>query len=124
MNDEKRLLILEEYLNSSQTKASFQKERGLGKCTISRWLSIFALEDKPTARQVSMKEPTMPSWQPQEQEVGTIDPQDEIARLKKELREKELELKKSNMLRDAYSKMIDLAEEKYSIAIRKNSGAK
>jgi hypothetical protein len=34
------------------------------------------------------------------------------------------ELKQSNMARDAYDYMIDLAEKTYNIPVRKNSGAK
>ena len=35
-----------------------------------------------------------------------------------------VELKQSNMARDAYDYMIDLAEKTYNIPVRKNSGAK
>jgi hypothetical protein len=35
-----------------------------------------------------------------------------------------IELKQSNMARDAYDCMIDLAEKTYNIPVRKNSGAK
>lgn len=36
----------------------------------------------------------------------------------------EHELKESNMARDVYDRMIDLAEEKFAIPVRKNSAAK
>lgn len=48
----------------------------------------------------------------------------EIARLKREVRSQSLELKRMEMSRDAYERMILLAEERYGIAIRKNSDAK
>lgn len=48
----------------------------------------------------------------------------EIARLKQELRSKSLDLKRTEMARDAYERMIVLAEERYGIPIRKKSGAK
>ena len=48
----------------------------------------------------------------------------EIARLKEELRSKSLDLKRAEMARDVYERMILLAEERYGIPIRKKSGAK
>ena len=43
----------------------------------------------------------------------------EIARLKQELRSKSIDLKRTEMARDAYERMIVLAEERYGIPIRK-----
>ncbi len=117
MNDEKRLSLLHEYLHSSMLITSFEKEKGLSKNSISRWLSIFALEDSPSIVEVAMPTDTIDTGM-------SPAPQDEIQRLKLQLREKELELKQATMACDAYKKMIELAEEKYSIVIRKNSGAK
>ena len=48
----------------------------------------------------------------------------EIALLKEELRSKSLDLKRTEMARDAYERMIVLAEERYGIPIRKKSDAK
>ena len=44
--------------------------------------------------------------------------------MRQELKVKELELKRATMARDAYERMIVIAEEKYAIPIRKNSDAK
>lgn len=52
-----------------------------------------------------------------------LNPDDEIVRLRKELKIKELELKRATMARDAYERMIVIAEEKYAIPIRKSSGS-
>ena len=49
---------------------------------------------------------------------------DEIARLKEELHLKDLELKKTQIQRNVYKRMIEIAESEYAIPIRKNSGAK
>lgn len=49
---------------------------------------------------------------------------EELHRLRLELKVKQLELKRVTMARDAYEKMILLAERKYAIPIRKNSDAK
>lgn len=45
--DEKRMALLQEYLSSGMSRTAFEKEKGLGHCTISRWFRIFAVEDKP-----------------------------------------------------------------------------
>ena len=48
----------------------------------------------------------------------------EIALLRQELRSKSLDLKRTEIARDAYERMIVLAEERYGIPIRKKSDAK
>ena len=48
----------------------------------------------------------------------------EIARLKQEVRSKSIDLRRTEMARDAYERMIVLAEERYGIPIRKKSDAK
>ena len=53
-----------------------------------------------------------------------LNPDDEIVRLRQELKAKELELKRATMARDAYERMIVIAEEKYAIPIRKTQAAK
>ena len=57
-------------------------------------------------------------------ETSLQDLSNENLRLKNELKIKELELRRATMARDAYNYMIDLAEQKYGISIRKNSDAK
>ena len=56
--------------------------------------------------------------------TALLNPEDEIVRLKQELKAKEIELRRVTMARDAYERMIEIAEEKYAIPIRKNSDAK
>ena len=48
-----------------------------------------------------------------------LNPDDEIVRLRQEHKIKELGLKRATMARDAYERMIVIAEEKYVIPIRK-----
>ena len=52
-----------------------------------------------------------------------LNPDDEIVRLRQEHKIKELGLKRATMARDAYERMIVIAEEKYVIPIRKSSGS-
>ena len=118
MTDEKRLALLNEYLSSGKSKNAFEKEKGLSQHCISNWIRTFAVEDKPVL------------LMPQATVMGiTKDPDkeellQEIARLKQELRLKSLDLKRTEMARDAYERMIVLAEERYGIPIRKKSDAK
>ena len=118
MNDAKRLSLLEEYLSSALSKSSFEKEKGLSKSSISSWLRTFAIEDKPIVVKVAlpMSEET--------DKTALLNPEDEIVRLKQELKAKEIELRRVTMARDAYDRMTEIAEEKYAIPIRKNSDAK
>lgn len=118
MNDERRLGYIQLYLASNQTKQEFEKENGLGRDSISKWLRTFAIEDKTTSVTLSPSMSTLPTNIEQES------PEEELRRLKLELKTKELELKRVTMARDAYEKMIEIAEQKYAIPIRKNSDAK
>lgn len=118
MDDAKRLSLLEEYLSSTSFKTTFEREKGLHKGAISKWLRNFAIEDKPQIVKV-----VVPMSTDTDNQI-VLDPDSEIARLRQELKAKELELKRVSMARDAYEKMIEIAEEKYAIPIRKNSGAK
>ena len=118
MNDERRLSYIQLYLASNQTKSEFEKENGLGRDSISKWLRTFAIEDKTTSVSLS------PSMSTLSTDNKTESPEEELRRLRLELKAKELELKRMTMARDAYEKMIEIAETKYAIPIRKNSGAK
>jgi transposase-like protein len=117
MTDDKRLALLNEYLSSGKSKTAFEKEKGLSMHCISKWLRTFAVEDKP-----------VPSSQAAVTDMkNDLDKEDlllEIARLKQELRSKSIDLKRTEMARDAYERMIVLAEERYGIPIRKKSDAK
>ncbi len=117
MTDEKRLALLHEYLSSNSLKTPFEKEKGLSKGIISSWLRIFAVDDKPVL--FSQASVTDMKKAPDKEELLQ-----EIDRLKQELRSKSLDLKRTEMARDAYERMIVLAEERYGIPIRKKSDAK
>ena len=117
MTDEKRLAIIDDYLSSGKSISRFSKEKGLAKGNISNWLRIFAVEGKPVLS--SQAAVTDMKKDPDKEELLQ-----EIDRLKQELRLKSLDLKRTEMARDAYERMIVLAEERYGIPIRKKSDAK
>ena len=117
MTDDKRLSLLNAYLCSGKSKNAFEKENGLSQHSISNWLRIFAVEEKVL---VSSQATVMDLKKAPEKEELL----EEIGRLKQELRLKSLDLKRAEMARDAYERMIVLAEDRYGIPIRKKSGAK
>ena len=117
LTDEKRFALLNEYLTSGKSRSSFSKEKGLGNSTISRWLRTFAVENPPVPS--SQAAVTDMKKDPDKEELLQ-----EIDRLKQELRLKSIDLKRTEMARDAYERMIVLAEERYGIPIRKKSDAK
>ena len=96
MTDEKRLALLNEYLSSGKSKWRFQKEKGLSHSSISNWLRIFAVENKPVTPS-SQVDVTDMKKDPDKEELLQ-----EIDRLKQELRLKSLDLKRTEMARDAY----------------------
>ncbi len=99
------------------SKHRFEKEKGLSDGCILNWIRTFAVEDKPVlSLQVAL---TDMKKDPDKEELLQ-----EIDRLKQELRSKSLDLKRTEMARDAYERMIVLAEERYGIPIRKKSDAK
>ena len=116
MTDEKRLALVEEYLSSGMTKRRFEKENGLSDGCILNWIRTFAVEDNPV---MSKSQEAVTDKDPDKEELLR-----EIARLKQELRTKSIDLKSTEMARDAYERMIVLAEERYGIPIRKKSDAK
>ena len=116
--DDEKYALISEYLSSGKSRCAFSKEKGLGNSTISRWLRIFAVEDDPLTI-TSQEAVTDMKKDPDKEELLQ-----EIARLKQELRFKSLDLKRTEMARDAYERMIVLAEERYGIPIRKKSDAK
>ena len=117
MTDENRLAFVEEYLSSGKSKNAFEKEKGLSQHCISNWIRTFAVEDKSLLS--SHVAVTDMKKDPDKEELLQ-----EIDRLKQELRLKSIGLKRTEMARDAYERMIVLAEERYGIPIRKKSDAK
>lgn len=116
IDDHIRLEILNSYLHGSKGKYTLEKENGISRGSIRNWLRIFGLEDKPFPLNMKDKAVT----------TGTEDVSSEkdIASLKVRIKELESELKRAEMARDVYNCMIDLAEEKYHIKVRKNSDVK
>lgn len=102
------MYLLEFYLCSVESAYHFERKNGLFHGAIRSWLRTFDIEDKPRSQEMKK----------QEKNLGN-DSRKEVEVLKWKVRQLEYELKNSNMARDVYNYLIELAEEKYAIKIRK-----
>lgn len=84
--------------------------------TISGWIIKFAPETRNTP--IAMKK-----QQPQTTSVAVNDSED-VRALQKRVKELEAQLFKSEIKAEAYDEMINVAEAKFNIPIRKKAGAK
>ena len=83
----------------------------VGEKTIARWIANFVAENGTVTPQT-----VMPSNQENHNE--------ELEALQKEVADLKKQLKYQEMRADAYDTMIDIAEKKFNIPIRKKAGAK
>ena len=89
----------------------------VGHSTVSRWIAIFARENKISTA-LMRKKPSNPN-----QPSPARDPQD-VESLQSRIRELEAQLRHESLRADFYDEMINVAEAKFNIPIRKNAGAK
>ena len=108
----------------------------LGFPTVYRWLRNFAEEEgerNPSSRDMKKEQQGKPlgksreeSWEESREESraeqGTES--EEIEALKRELSKTKKELEEERLRSRFYDRMIDIAEEKFKIEIRKKAGAK
>lgn len=88
----------------------------IGHTTVSRWIAIFAREKG----KVKMSKKTIKTQQISNmQEFG-----EEIQQLKERIKELESQLLAAEIKAEAYDEMINVAEAKFRIPIRKKAGAK
>ena len=113
---EESLEILREYMTTNQSQRSICRKYGLDPNWVSRNLIKFAVADKKDG--IAMKK------LPGNVSVEKTYRDDDRDALLKRIRELEIELRRTEMARDAYDEMIRLAEQYYNIPIRKKSGAK
>ena len=113
---EESLEILREYLTTDMSKGAICRKYGLNRNWVSTNLIKFAVADKKDG--IAMKK------LPGNVSVEKTYRDDDRDALLKRIRELEIELRRTEMARDAYDEMIRLAEQYYNIPIRKKSGAK
>lgn len=116
IDDQIRLEILNSYLHGTKGKYTLEKENGISIGSIRHWLRIFGLEDKPLPFQMKAKDVST--------SAEDVSSEEDITSLKLRIKQLESDLKRAEMARDVYNCMIDLAEEKYHIKVRKNSDVK
>ena len=113
---EESLEILREYLTTGMSKGAICRKYGLNRNWVYTNLIKFAVSDKKDG--MPMKK------LPGNVSVEKTYRDDDRDALLKRIRELEIELRKTELARDAYDEMIRLAEQYYNIPIRKKSAAK
>ena len=114
-SNEESLAILREYLTSDMSKGAICRKYGLNRNWVYINLIKFAISDKKDG--TAMKKL---SGNVSAEETYRDDEHDTLL---KRIHELEIELRRTEMARDAYDEMIRLAEQYYNIPIRKKSGA-
>ena len=88
----------------------------IGHSTASRWIAIFAREKGKISRTIDMRKP-------QENTSAQVT-NDDVAKLQERVKELEAQLLRAEIKAEAYDEMINVAEAKFRIPIRKKAGAK
>ena len=88
----------------------------IGHTTVSRWIAIFARAEGKTPNRNDMRKPKQK--QPSRASI------DEVAQLQSRIRELEQRLLRAEIRAEAYDEMINVAEAKFRVPIRKKAGAK
>ena len=90
----------------------------IGHSTVSRWIAIFAAENDKKSVQMPKSKKLQSHPRVSSTEVNDVQfLQAELARL-------QAQLKHERLRADAYDEMINVAESKFKISIRKKAGAK
>lgn len=115
--------VLELYWQKGMSSEKISRYLGLGHTTVWRWISIFAGENPQTPPDMSKETPTQPPQSIAAQNA-TDSKSPEIQALEREIARLQAELERAEIKAELYNRMIDLAEEKFNIPVRKKSGAK
>ncbi|MDR0894173.1 MAG: transposase [Prevotellaceae bacterium] len=118
-SEEERLSLLHSYYESGMSKKAFCKLHGL---STSKLLNNWIAKYSPSVE----NELPLPSDEPSEEMANRSkeDYKEEVALLKKRVKELEKALSFSKLETEVRDMLIDRAEEYFNIPIRKKSGAK
>ena len=108
-----KLKIIDEYQSSDMFISHFQKKYGLGKNTLSRWMTNFGISNR-NANYSAMKEKQP---EPAKDRINERILEARIKQLEQELKEEKIKSL-------AYKTMIEIAEEELGVDISKKAGAK
>ena len=103
--------VISIYQETGYGRKRIAKMVPVGEKTIARWIANFVAENGTVTPQT-----VMPSNQENHNE--------ELEAIQKEVADLKKQLKYQEMRADAYDTMIDIAEKKFNIPIRKKAGAK
>ena len=121
LHTKKQLLYFDEVIRLHREygygEGRISKILPIGHATVSRWISIFVAENKEKSFQMKKGNPG--------KEVASPDTKvSDIESLQKEVIRLQAQLKHESLRADAYDEMINVAESKFNISIRKKAGAK
>ena len=105
-----KFAAIEEYFSGDLSFGDYCKKKSLDRSTFNYWLLTFAPDGYLSSKEMGKDKDRSES--------------EEIRELKRQLKQKELELKKEKMRADFYETMVDVAEEQFNIPIRKKTGTK
>jgi transposase len=88
----------------------------IGHTTASRWIAIFAKEKVKISGTNDMRKP--------QKNTSSQVANDDVAKLQARVKELEAQLLRAEIKAEAYDEMINVAEAKFRIPIRKKAGAK
>lgn len=88
----------------------------IGHTTASRWIAIFAKEKGKNSGTNDMRKP--------QENTSSQVANDDVAKLQERVKELEAQLLRAEIKAEAYDEMINVAEAKFRIPIRKKAGAK
>mgnify|MGYP001277169427 CR=1 FL=1 len=118
--DDFKMKVIREVLSGHITKeAARRKYRLGGKSAVLLWMRKFGIVNEPIPKIKPIMEPKRHA-QSKDEKVNSA----EIAVLKKKIEELELNLEYERLRTEALDTMIDLAEARFNIPIRKKPGAK
>jgi len=91
----------------------------IGHTTVSRWISIFAAENEEKSVQMPKSKKKLPS-----PATVAVPAANDVKALQSEITRLQAQVKHERLRADAYDEMINVAESKFNIPIRKKVGAK
>jgi len=109
--------VIDMHFNQGLGSLKISKLVPVSKSGISNWITNFVAENENQYPKVMRKKASGPIEKSTSEASDNQALQDKIASLERQLRKEKLRA-------DAYDMMIDIAEKKFSIPIRKKAGAK
>ena len=113
--------VIEMYRSTGYSPYRLKKIFPLSRHTIERWIANFAEDNPQVAASCRMrKSKTQPSIPEHAEQL----PASDVQVLQEELRRLRAELTNAEIKAEAYNELINVAESKFGIQIRKKAGAK